>query len=144
MDYCPKNLKIGKLNQFARDSIVLQTFLTMGLLIILCQDTVLLSLTVIWIPTLSPTLLINLGWNTEATMCLHWRYKSQHSDLGKKKKGSGLAPALFKYFPPTREFKQKTVPQCTFHPTGTPRIEAFQLFGSVYHRINISSQPELA
>lgn len=71
MDYCPKNLKIGKLNQFARDSIVLQTFLTMGLLIILCQDTVLLSLTVIWIPTLSPTLLINLGWNTEATMCLH-------------------------------------------------------------------------
>lgn len=126
---------IGKLNQFASDSVVLQnTFNYVFVDYFMPRHGFPLSLTVIWTPLwLSPTLLCNLCWNTEATMCLHRTYKSHHSDLRKKNKTwQWIGPPFFKYFPPTREFKQKTIPQCTFQPTDIPRIEVFQLFGKVH------------
>lgn len=93
-------LKIWKLNQFASDSIVLQnTFNYVFPDYFMPRHKISPSFPHCdWIPTLlSPTLLSNLCWNTEAALCLHRTYKSHHSDLRRKKRWQWIGPPLFKY-----------------------------------------------
>lgn len=77
-------------------------------------------------------------------LCFHNMHKSHHSDLKKKKKDGifftsmpGFPLPPFKYFPLTREFKQKSVPQFTFHPTRIPSVKSVSV---VLH----SASPEVS